>query len=282
MQKRTQNNKCQRLWSTMLIMVLCLTHFPYCFGQPKLLPSDADYVSDQVGIVDERTREEIGRLNRGLSQVGAQIVVAVIPSLEGYDLESYANQLFRTWEIGDEEEDNGILLLIAYEDRKFRIEVGRGLEGAIPDGKAGSILRQDMAPAFQAGNYSEGIYDAVQGLAGLTAEEYGLSLEDLDVPEPNYQEGEEEDMSIAAFIAILIMFLVFVRVTNARRRGYGGYHGRNYARDATLTSFFRNKNNDHRGPWGGSGGFFGGGGGGGGGFSGGGGSSGGGGASGGW
>lgn len=227
---------------------------------------DADYVSDQVGYVDDKTRAELRRLNAGFQDVGIQIVVAVIPSLEGRDIESYANQLFRTWEIGDADEDNGLLLLISEQDRKFRIEVGRGLEGAITDGTAGSILRHDMTPAFQAGNYGDGIYNAVRSMAALAAEEYGLDLDDLQIPEPGFRQGES---NLEAFLPI-ILFVVFMFLLGGRgRRG-------SLMRDIAISSIFRNRGG------GGFGGFGGGGGGGGGGFSGGGGSSGGGGASGGW
>jgi len=80
---------------------------------------DADYVSDQVGYVDEKTRAELRRLNGGFEEVGIQIVVAVIPSLDGQDIESYANQVFRAWGIGDADEDNGLLLLISEQDKKI-------------------------------------------------------------------------------------------------------------------------------------------------------------------
>ena len=75
-----------------------------------------------------------------------KIVVAVVESLEGQEVEEYANNLFRTWGIGDKEKNNGILLLVSTGDRKIRIEVGYGLEGALNDGKTGAILDNYVVP----------------------------------------------------------------------------------------------------------------------------------------
>lgn len=263
-----------RVWILLGLSVLFFFMKTAPLVQAAAMPPrpDADYVSDQVGYVDERTRAELKRINDGFKEVGIQIVVAVIPSLEGQDLEQYANRLFRAWEIGDAKEDNGLLLLIADEDRKFRIEVGRGLEGAITDGTAGSILRHDMTPAFQAGNYSEGIYDAIRSMAALAAEEYGLDLDELQIPEPGFR--EEEDLLSAILPLLMLVFLFFIFGRGRRGR---------LMRDIAVASMMRNRRGGGgRGGFGGFGGGGFGGGGGGGGFSGGGGSSGGGGASGGW
>lgn len=261
-----------RLWIFLSLSVLIFLGMSAPLLQAAAMPPrpDADYVSDQVGYVDDKARAELRRLNAGFQDVGIQIVVVVIPSLEGQDIESYANQLFRSWGIGDADEDNGLLLLISEQDRKFRIEVGRGLEGAITDGTAGSILRHDMTPAFQAGNYGEGIYNAVRSMAALAAEEYGLDLDELQIPEPGFRQDRGSLRSF--WIIILFVFLMFFLRGPGRRGGL--------MRDIAIASLLRN-----RGDGGGRGGFGGGGfggGGGGGGFSGGGGSSGGGGASGGW
>ena len=72
-------------------------------------------------------------------QTGAQIVVVTVQNLEGQSLEEYATELFRNYGIGDKEKNNGVLLLCAYEERQFRIEVGYGLEGTLTDGKTGRI-----------------------------------------------------------------------------------------------------------------------------------------------
>ena len=98
------------------------------------------YVNDYAELLDEETKDYIISVNKMLyDKTGSQIVVVTIPNLDGNSLEDYANQLFRDFGIGDKTKNNGILLLLALEERQFRIEVGYGLEGVLPDGKTGRI-----------------------------------------------------------------------------------------------------------------------------------------------
>ena len=90
-----------------------------------------------------------------------QIAIVTIPTLGDYDIETYANKLFRTWGIGSAKHDNGILILVAVNDHKMRIEVGRGLEGAIPDVTAKDIIDNDLAPNFRENNYYRGFDEAI-------------------------------------------------------------------------------------------------------------------------
>lgn len=92
---------------------------------------------------------------------GNEIAVLTVPSLEGDAIENVAVEVFEQWGIGKKGEDNGLLLLIARDDRKIRIEVGYGLEGYITDGRAGEIIRRDTEPAFKAGEYDAGVASAV-------------------------------------------------------------------------------------------------------------------------
>ena len=105
-------------------------------------------------------REKILAMGRDLDRATkAQVVVVTMTSLGSDSIENYANRLFRKWGIGDRTKNNGVLLLIAKEDRKFRIEVGYGLEGAITDGYAGSVL-DGMKSDFRSGKYSPAIVAA--------------------------------------------------------------------------------------------------------------------------
>jgi uncharacterized protein len=104
---------------------------------------------------------EISYLDQKLAdyeqQTTNQIAVLMIPSLEGDNLEDYSIRLADTWKIGQEGKDNGVILLIVKNDRKLRIEVGYGLEGVLPDGLAGSIIRSEIAPFFKKGEFFHGI-----------------------------------------------------------------------------------------------------------------------------
>lgn len=113
-------------------------------------PTPYKYVNDYVGVLDKTTVEKIISVGKELeNKTTAQVVVVVVPSLSGLTVEEYANRLFREWGIGQKEKNNGVLLLVAMNDRKVRIEVGYGLEGAIPDGKAGRILDEYVIPYFK-------------------------------------------------------------------------------------------------------------------------------------
>ena len=106
------------------------------------------------------------RLAAHEDSTGNQIAVLTVPSLEGRVLEPYATEVFRSWGLGDAEANNGVLLLIARDDRKIRIEVGYGLEGSIPDALAAQIIRNEMTPRFREGDADGGTLAAVEALIG--------------------------------------------------------------------------------------------------------------------
>ncbi|HEX9902792.1 MAG TPA: TPM domain-containing protein, partial [Acidobacteriota bacterium] len=96
------------------------------------------------------------------SSITAQFVLLTIPSLEGEPLEDFSLRVAEAWKLGQKGADNGLLMLVAVEDRAIRIEVGYGLEGTLPDGKCGTIIRQVIVPEFRNGNYYTGIFKAFQ------------------------------------------------------------------------------------------------------------------------
>src|SRR6185503_4886307 len=91
----------------------------------------------------------------------SEIAVAIVPDMGGDYIENYAVKLFEDWKIGKAKQDNGVLLLVAVEERKLRIEVGYGLEGALPDSVAQSILDNEMTPRLRAGDYDGAVTAAV-------------------------------------------------------------------------------------------------------------------------
>ncbi|GAB5535721.1 MAG: hypothetical protein Rubg2KO_19700 [Rubricoccaceae bacterium] len=95
-----------------------------------------------------------------------QVAVLTLPSLNGEVLEEFATTVFRTWALGQAEANNGVLLLIAHNDRKIRIEVGYGLEGELTDRLAGIIIREEMTPRFRAGDFESGTLAAVEAILG--------------------------------------------------------------------------------------------------------------------
>jgi|JI8StandDraft_2_1071088.scaffolds.fasta_scaffold02179_7 uncharacterized protein len=203
---------------------------------------------------------------------GTQLVVATVPSLDGYEIEDYGVGLLRAWGIGQKDVNNGAILLVAPGERKVRIEVGYGLEGVLTDAMSATIIRRNIIPQFKAGDMPAGIVagaDAIITLVGLPPEEQAAQVAAAQTAKA--RGGKEGGPSLIAVIfwVIVILWLIgaFSGGKRGRRRGPVVIWGPGIG-----------------GSWGGGGGsgWGGGGFGGGGGFSGGGGFGGGGGASGGW
>jgi uncharacterized protein len=210
---------------------------------------------------------------------GRQLVVATVPDLQGYPIEDYGYRLGRAWKIGQSEADNGIILLVAPNERRVRIEVGYGLEPIMTDALSGMIVRDTITPRFKAGDMGGGIVagalaiDEQLKLPLEAAEARAKQLIDAAPRQQQRRGGGGIDLPSILFIGFLLFFVVlpmiFGRAKGRRYRGGGGpvvIWGPGFGGGSS------------GGGWGGGGGF----GGGGGGFSGGGGSFGGGGASGGW
>ncbi|MFA4872604.1 MAG: YgcG family protein [Patescibacteria group bacterium] len=147
--------------------MMALIALPLNFVHAVTYPTPAGFVTDTAQLLsaDERTALET-TLSTFKQQTGNEIAVVTIPSLEGESIEDYTVKLFERWGIGQKEKDNGILILVAKEDRAVRIEVGYGLEGALNDAKAGRIIRDIMAPAFQEGKYAGGLQGAIEAITG--------------------------------------------------------------------------------------------------------------------
>lgn len=217
---------------------------------------------------DALSAEEENALERKLvaydDSTSNQVAVVLVKTLNDYPIEEYALQLYRKWGIGNTRTNNGILIVSAIDDRKIRFEVGYGLEGAVPDITANTIIATDIGPAFREGNYYQGLDNATTSIMRAAAGEYQAPA--------NYRNRQQPGgrrFPVGWIIALVVVLIII----NRRNRGGGGGF---MSRRGFGPIFF---------PTGGGfgGGGFGGGGFGGGGFGGfGGGSSGGGGASGSW
>lgn len=132
-------------------------------------PRPAGRVEDLAGLLSPDQRQILeDRLAAFERETTHQVAVLVIPSLEGEPIEPFSHQVATTWKLGRAGVDNGVLLLIAVRDRKVRIEVGYGLEPVLPDGLAGEIIREVMAPRFRQGAYYEGISEALDRIFEAT------------------------------------------------------------------------------------------------------------------
>lgn len=159
--------------------------------------------SPVMDMTDTLTSEQQSTLTQQLSTFaqthGSQIVVLIVDSTAPEDIAQYSIRLAEAWKIGREKEDDGVILIVAKHDRKIRIEVGRGLEGAIPDIIAKRIITEILAPAFRLGDYFGGIEAASQQLMRLI---HGESL-----PAPS--KGPSVDERLFQSFPLLILAAIF-------------------------------------------------------------------------
>lgn len=234
-------------------------------GLVLAVKAKADYpdlqsrVNDFAGVLSPETKAQLETTLADFDQQTTdEVVVAIVPALDGHDIDTYRNKLFEKWKLGKEGRDNGVLLVIALDERKIGIEVGYGLEGALPDITAAAIIRDEITPAFKNNDYDTGVKQGVAAILAAIKGEYTAV------------EHQESDWPVWINWAVLVILLVlFVGLPAIFRGFFRGRGGRGGHGGGVFWS---------GGPSAGSG--FGGGGGGG--FGGGGGGSGGGGASGGW
>jgi len=253
---------------------------PPAWAESGRFPEPRGYLSDFAALIDPASAESIEAIAGELREkAGAELAVVTLRDLGGETIDPAATALFEEWGIGGKEKDDGVLLLLALAERKVRIEVGYGLEGPLPDGRCGAIVRRVMAPDLSAGRHGPGLLAGVRSIAGAIAAERGVTIRGSVEPPGRRVRGENAPAAVvfALFVTVLLVFILLSQAV-ARRRGHGPYRDwrtRRRGWDDPWGGF--------GGGWSGLGGFGGGGGGGGGGFGGfGGGSSGGGGASGGF
>jgi uncharacterized protein len=154
--------------STALLVLVSLA----AFGQ-KVPEHGGHWVHDNAGILSQQT---IGQLEAMLKaerdSTSNQIAVLLMKNLEGGDIDEFANRVFNTWKLGDEKKDNGVLFLIAMDEKQMRIEVGAGLEGVLTDIQSSQINRNEVAPYFRQGQYEEGVVHGVFSVIQTIKGEY--------------------------------------------------------------------------------------------------------------
>lgn len=188
------------LLRALALAVLLLPAAASLHAQPASAPALARHVTDTTGTL---SAEQIAALEAPLAELekrkGSQLAVYMTGSLDGASIEEAALAVAERNALGRAKVDDGVLLFIAKDDRKVRIEVGYGLEGAIPDAKAGRIIREYLTPHFREGDYFGGIQSATGALAGL--------IEGEDLPPPLVEERTRREAPGGLF-AVVIGFFV--------------------------------------------------------------------------
>lgn len=190
--------------------------------QRVVLPDLREPVHDLAGVIDAEPRAALDRLSRSLQQAtGDAIVVLTVPTYKPTfgDIREFANEAFENHGrgIGDKEKDNGLLMVLAVNDREVYTEVGYGLEGAITDGYAGSTAREVMLPHFRNGDFGNGLLAGARQFAGRIAEERGITIEGLPAPSAGPVTADDGQWKI--FLLILAFIVLSQFFGGGRRRG---------------------------------------------------------------
>jgi len=190
-------------------------------------PSQPTLVTDMANVLSPEQKQILEQKLVAIDDSSSnQIAIVLIKTLNDYPIEEYANKLFRSWGIGNKKTNNGVLIIAAIDDHKIRIEVGYGLEGAIPDITTASIIRNDIAPNFKVRDYYHGLDLATNSIAQAAIGEYKVK---------KAKKGKDDGGSVLLFIVILIVVFLII---GSSRGGGGGTLSRSGAGNIAETLFW--------------------------------------------
>lgn len=199
-----------------------------CFSSAKAaptFPAPTGFVVDQANIIDDTTEARItARLSALEATSTSEIAVATVSSLEDLTIEEYALELFEYWKVGKAKQDNGVLLLIAPNEREVRIEVGYGLEGALTDIESSQIIDNILIPAFKEGDFSAGIDQATEAVVQAVEGEYS-SISPSTGSDPVGAVMGILILSVVGFIAWAIVSQILFAMSRTKSFVAGGVVG---------------------------------------------------------
>jgi uncharacterized protein len=172
-------------------------------------PALTGRIVDQANIIPAETRNVIEPKLADLeAKSGIQLVVATVSSLEGQEIEPYANQLFRTWKLGEKAKNNGVLLLVAPNERRVRIEVGYGLEGTLTDALTKVIITNAIAPRFKTKDYAGGIARGVDDVITVLTTDSSEWEKRPSLRLDRQQTNDPANWLIVAVIVVVVILLI--------------------------------------------------------------------------
>jgi len=220
------------------LLAVSLTFF--LRAEPISQLSPTDYVNDFAHVLDANTIAQLDNICLQLDQKAhAQIAVVTIKSLDGSDIESYAVALFKKWGIGSKSTDHGVLILLATQDRQYRVEVGYGLEPILPDGKVGGFGREAV-PLLKQDDYNGAVSLLTTRVADVITQDAGIELTGSLPRAPTARQEPNPGLSIAGIVVLvniglillstpfgrlLLWSLLFSSMGGGRGSGGGGFGG---------------------------------------------------------
>ncbi len=202
------------------------------------LPETAGFVTDEAGVISAEDKRIIEAVASEIkSKSGAEVAVLTVKTFEPYgSIEEFAIDTASKWGIGEKGKDNGVLIVVSTGERKLRIEVGYGLEGAIPDGLAGTIMDKYMVPYLRNNDFSTGLKNGFIAVSSVVAREYNFEIEGSEFHQSaeavKTRKNGSQDITILVVLIIFIMSggrifwpLLFLSAASGRRGRYSGGGG---------------------------------------------------------
>ena len=192
-------------WGRILGVLLCMAVLLPCAAAALEVPALKGRVNDYGGMLSPETESRIEALLKELEEKDStQVAVLTVPSLGGDSLEDFSIRVAERWKIGRKGFDNGVILLIARDDRKVRIEVGYGLEGRLTDLTAGRIIRDRIVPEFRAGRFDQGVLNGVAAIAEVVRGEFQAPAQPPSGPAAS---GIDDLVPFAVFFIFVVAML---------------------------------------------------------------------------
>jgi len=224
---------------SVITLVVLLLVAGGAYGKASL-PMPRRYVEDYARVIDDKQESSLNGILQELEQrTGAQYVVLTVSTTEGMPIEQFAIELAQEWKLGQKGKDNGMLFVLASKDRRYRFEVGYGLEGFVTDQYCGRVGRDVLVPNLKRGDYTRGIYEANVEIARKIAGEYGVTLTGLPRSRPVGVRRGMRSLPCCSLLPLLIILLVvfgglgrglgwwfFLPFLFGGFGGYGGGYGR--------------------------------------------------------
>jgi uncharacterized protein len=191
---------------------------------PVPLPSPFNPIVDNAHIIDAQTRQHLETLYLNLKErADIEYAVLTVDTTDGQDIFDYSLAVARGWSIGPgSTKGQGLLLVVAVQDRKYYTQIGDHLEGDLPDGLAGQIQRDKLVPAFKQGRYSKGIQDTIDAYVATLAEQRGFDVAGIDKRKAYQRESDDKPPATSLVCCGIALLVIIILIISSSRRGRGG------------------------------------------------------------
>lgn len=219
----------KKIFILILALILCVS-LSGCGEEEFIKPTERFFVNDFADVISSKDEDTIFSLASSLDEkTDSQVVVVTIDDLDGQEIADYALEIGREWGVGDEEKDNGIVILLSLSEREIYIAVGYGLEGALPDSKTGRIIDVYGLEHLKQDDFSTGLAEITKAVVNEIYIEYGLETDvgytEIDKLHSTLEEENTTKKVISSWITMIIIIVLFSFVFGGRRRGFFFFGG---------------------------------------------------------